>query len=222
MPDLAQQLLKSSSDSRTSAQDSRGDAHEGLQWLRELITAGISVAILWVAVLTIWGTWKSASTVPDNDSDGKKAAAQKEAYERQKDIMLYAVALLGTVTGYYLGRAPAELHAQQAQGAANTAHQQLERTQSKLTDAAATAAAAQTQLTVEKNENQQAQKKVQDTRRALESISRSLGEVPSDSEAAIKNATLRTGESTAAPPVFGLEQLRYTKAEVDSILRQIA
>jgi hypothetical protein len=30
------------------------------------------------------------------------AAAQKEAYERQKDLLAIAMGLLGTVTGYYI------------------------------------------------------------------------------------------------------------------------
>src|SRR5215467_14409303 len=83
-----------------------------LQWFREGMTAAISIVILWLTAITLYSTWNTASIV--QVEDGKKAA-QKEAYERQKDIMLYAVALLGTVTGYYLGRVPAELHAQQAQ-----------------------------------------------------------------------------------------------------------
>ena len=95
-----------------------------LNCIRELLAAAISIVILVLAALTIYGTWKTASIV---ESDAAASAKRKDAYDRQKDIMLYAVALLGTVTGYYLGRIPAELHAQQAQHAATDAQAQLHR-----------------------------------------------------------------------------------------------
>lgn len=108
-----------------------------IQWFRELVTGSISVVILVIASVTLYGTWSFARTVPTDD---KMMVAQKEAYERQKDIMLYALALLGTVTGYYLGRVPAELHAQQAQRSADTAQHELQSTQTKLTNTASSAA----------------------------------------------------------------------------------
>jgi len=48
-------------------------------------------------------------------------AERDKAFNNQKDILLYGLALLGTVTGYFFGRVPAELHAVQAQKSANVA-----------------------------------------------------------------------------------------------------
>jgi hypothetical protein len=136
-----------------------------LQWFRELITAGISIVVLVLAATMLFGTWQFARTIPA----GTDVTAHKDAYDRQKDIMLYALALLGTVTGYYLGRVPAELHAQQAQ-------QQLRTTQSQLTDAARTAAVAVSQASTAQSEKQQALEKVENAKTALEGASTTISE----------------------------------------------
>jgi len=61
-----------------------------------------------------------------SQADPQKSAAdvksKLDAYGRQKDILLYALALLGTVTGYYLGRVPAELRANTAQNQVTAAN----------------------------------------------------------------------------------------------------
>lgn len=85
------------------------------QGWREMLTAGISIVILILAMTTFALTFSAGREVFVKD-DGKK-----EAYDRQRDLLGVAIGLLGTVTGYYLGRAPAELRAQTAQGLLNTA-----------------------------------------------------------------------------------------------------
>jgi len=71
------------------------------QTLREIITALLSLAI---ATISLW-------MLVDTYLSGRQVGPANEAYGRQKDLLLYSLALLGTVTGYYLGRVPAELHA---------------------------------------------------------------------------------------------------------------
>jgi hypothetical protein len=187
-----------------------------LQWFRESMTAAISIVILGLAAITLYGTWNSAKLVP---ADDKTAAAQKESYERQKDIMLYALALLGTVTGYYLGRVPAELHAQQAQKAADTAQQQLQSTQDRLTDTASTAATAATQLSGAQAEKEKAQNKVQEAKVALANVSKSIGQKLTEAEEGRK-ATL--GLDDAVSPVNrGSEEMKQVKDEIDNLLNRI-
>jgi hypothetical protein len=89
----------------------------GAQLGREAITGLISLAILIVAMWAFVSTFAVGREV----FTGAEAAAKKEAYERQKDLLVIAIGLLGTVTGYYLGRVPAELRAQTAQGLLNDA-----------------------------------------------------------------------------------------------------
>ena len=114
------------SDARTT----NSDSGVPLQWFREGVAGLISVVILVIAAVMLYGTYNYARQTPDN-ADPTVAATRKDSYERQKDIMLYALALLGTVTGYYLGRVPAELHAQQAQKSANTAEKEKVATKTK-------------------------------------------------------------------------------------------
>lgn len=109
-----------------SAQD-RG---EGIQIFREIITALVALVILATSTWMLVDTYRSGrlafeSTNVDIGLRGEEIKAKSDAYDRQKDLLLYALALLGTVTGYYLGRVPAEQRAQQAQQAASAAQTQL-------------------------------------------------------------------------------------------------
>src|SRR5436305_15201907 len=80
------------------------------QTLRELIAAVLSLAIAAVALWLLADTYLTGREVaPVNDTHQQKL--HEDAYVRQTDLLLYALAWLGTVTGYYLGRVPAELHA---------------------------------------------------------------------------------------------------------------
>jgi len=47
-----------------------------------------------------------------------------DAYSRMKDVLLYVLGFLGTVTGYYLGRIPAEKQADKALQSAAVAQNQ--------------------------------------------------------------------------------------------------
>lgn len=94
--------------------EKRGDASN---FLREAVTAGIGLAILSVTCIMLLGTFHEGT--PD-------------AFNRKKDILLYGVALLGTVAGYYFGRVPAELHAQRAREAEQAAKQNLTAAQQQL------------------------------------------------------------------------------------------
>ena len=105
---------------------------------REVITAVLSAAILVTTAWTFTRTFESGSLIFAGDS----AVAAREAYERQKDLLTIAMGLLGTVTGYYLGRVPAELRAGKAQSAADRARAELSSANSLLTQAATTATAA--------------------------------------------------------------------------------
>jgi hypothetical protein len=123
-----------------------------VQVFREVVTAVISLTILWVSVSMLITTFKYAnekmvSTKTDKDQNALETRSLEDAFGRQKDLVLYALALLGTVTGYYLGRVPAELRAQQAQQNANSSQNQLVATQGQLGTATVAAAEATTNLT---------------------------------------------------------------------------
>lgn len=123
-----------------------------VQIFRELVTSVISIAILCVSVWMMVNTYRFGSQeMVSQNSDAKQNAAEvkamSDAFGRQKDLLLYALALLGTVTGYYLGRVPAELRAQQAQQTANTSQSQLANTQVQLGSATTAATQAATNLT---------------------------------------------------------------------------
>lgn len=103
---------------------------EGTQVFREIVTAVVALTILvsctWMLVDTYrCGKVAFESAKTDKGLHDEEVKAKSDAYGRQKDLLLYGLALLGTVTGYYLGRVPAEQRAQQAQQAANTAQTQL-------------------------------------------------------------------------------------------------
>lgn len=138
-----------SSPSPAPAASTTGDR---VQIFRELVTALISIAILWVSVWMMVNTYRAGSQeMLSQKSDEKQNAAEVKAmadgFGRQKDLLLYALALLGTVTGYYLGRVPAELRAQQAQQTANTSQHQLANTQVQLGSATSAATQAAANLT---------------------------------------------------------------------------
>ncbi len=113
----------------------------GLQWLREIVNAAIAITILAISSVMLMQTFNSAKNLtassasnagqqtqldPAQQAEMKDALRaerdqREKAFSSEKDILLYGLALLGTVTGYFFGRVPAELHAVQAQKAANVA-----------------------------------------------------------------------------------------------------
>jgi len=123
-----------------------------VQVFREIVTAIISITILSVTVWMMVNTYQSGrqkmvSDKSDKEQNAADVKAMTDAFGREKDLLLYALALLGTVTGYYLGRVPAELRAQQAQQTANTTQTQLASTQAQLGTATITATQAAAKLT---------------------------------------------------------------------------
>jgi hypothetical protein len=186
-----------------------------LQWFREGVAGIISLVILTIAAMMLYGTYNYVRDTSAN-ADAAVAASRKESYERQKDIMLYTLALLGTVTGYYLGRVPAELHAQQAERSANTAQDQLQKTQTKLADTAGSAASAATQVTAAEKEKDAARAKLS---RAVDSLE------------VAKSAISKALSVSPGPRVLGevardevqkdTEDLRLAEREIETTLREI-
>src|SRR5262245_53740042 len=80
--------------------------------LRETVPALIALAILVVALSMLWDVHHLVDNKPE-----------PETYQRKKDVLLLALGFLGTVTGYYFGRAPAERHADTARDAAKAAQE---------------------------------------------------------------------------------------------------
>lgn len=88
------------------------------QNLREIVTAllslAIAVACLYILLKTFNTAVGSAYKLPDEQT-------KLDAYNRMKDVLLLALGFLGTVTGYYLGRVPAERQADAARNQADAA-----------------------------------------------------------------------------------------------------
>ena len=79
--------------------------------LRESIPAVIALAIV---VVALWMLLDVHHLRPDADH---------LSYQRKKDVLLLTLGFLGTVTGYYFGRVPAERHADAARDAARSAQE---------------------------------------------------------------------------------------------------
>jgi hypothetical protein len=90
------------------------------QDFREITAAFLSAAIVLVALSMLVDTY---STGKQNFAGNPQPQGAVDAYNRQRDVLLFALGLLGTVTGYYLGRVPAEARANTAERAAGTAQQ---------------------------------------------------------------------------------------------------
>ena len=98
--------------------------------VKELVTTVLALAIAGVTVYMLLVVFRGA------------ANATPEVFARQKDLLLCSLSLFGAVIGYYFGRVPAELHAQQATAQAAKAQAALQATQDKLATTAVTAAEA--------------------------------------------------------------------------------
>ena len=180
--------------------DHKRTSPDSLQLLREGMAVAISTVILCLAAWIIGQTFLAARG--DN----------VDAYNREKDIMLYVVSLFGTVTGYYLGRVPAEVNARRAEKAAIEAQQQLSESQQKLgaaTVVASTATAGEA--------------------RASKRLGKAAGELRNVSEAIGKlNRAPRApgvlgmrGEDGGAQPDAGDAALMEAKRRIDFLLAQM-
>jgi hypothetical protein len=80
------------------------------------MSAGVSIVIVAVALVMLCIVFfNGIDRFPL--VDGKPDSTYVDAFQRQKDILLIAMGLLGTVTGYYFGRVPAERGADAARAA---------------------------------------------------------------------------------------------------------
>ncbi|MDQ2733356.1 MAG: hypothetical protein M3Y56_17035 [Armatimonadota bacterium] len=97
-------------------------------YLHEIIAAIIALIVVGVTAYFLLNVFADASKDFSKGSGNMTPAQlslEKDRYERERDVLLYSLALMGTVTGYYLGRVPAEWRAQQSQQNANAAHSEL-------------------------------------------------------------------------------------------------
>ena len=93
--------------------------------LKEYIAAALSIAIVGFTLYFMWGMFDGAQEI----SEGK--------WKQQSAILQLAVALAGTVTGYYFGRIPAERAAtasQQAAASSNALAQQAAAKEARIRD----------------------------------------------------------------------------------------
>ncbi len=166
--------------------------------LREIMASVIALAIVALAVWMLGDVFLRGGEV-NAGVVGKPALKElyDDAFNRQKDIMLYGLTLLGTVLGYYFGRVPAERRAEQAEAATVQA-------QAATTEAATAAGEAQRQ-------SQAAAAKVEDTRQTLERV-KTLRQV-----GAPRRRTLRSGGDAGPEPAANPE----ADAELDALARRL-
>jgi hypothetical protein len=196
-------------------------ARDSLQWLREGMALVISVVILALAAVTISETFISAGSTAKfpAGADEKTRQYQIDAYNRQKDIMLYVVSLFGTVTGYYLGRVPAEANAKRAERAADTAQQQLSHTQDRLADTAAAASTASAQLSQTREEKERVSKRLKQSATELRSVSEVISKLHKPHLPGALGMGIREGEPARGS---GAEaELQEAKRRIDILLAQI-
>lgn len=151
--------------------DAGGAKDPQITWLKELITAFLGLAIAAIALWMLIGTYVTASERPELTAGDLENRALYDARERvrleqrsgQKDVMLVAIGLFGSVIGYYFGRVPAEKRADRAESAAQQA-------QATVTDAVTNASVAEERAAGEKQLRRAAEGKVDDARRATASI----------------------------------------------------
>jgi hypothetical protein len=215
----------------------------GSEWIpgfHEIVTAIIGVIILIVTMTMMHGAYKTASatyqepkpiqassplTVDAEKEADRQRAVQKEeeerwrkqqedAFNRQKDVMLYGLSLLGAVIGYYFGRMPAELHARQAEQQVARSQKQLgdvqkDLNQAKVNEGKATgekeAIAKEKEKIAEEKDKQKT-----DFKQTLTSLKSNL-----------ENATAPPkvlGHSIGSPAATGLEQ---AKREIDALLEKM-
>jgi hypothetical protein len=184
--------------------DNKRNLPDSLQVLREGMAVAISIVILGLAAWTIGQTFLAARG--DN----------VEAYNREKDIMLYVVSLFGTVTGYYLGRVPAEMNARRAEKAASEAQQQLSVSQEKL-GAAAVVASTATAGEV------RASKRLGKAAGELRNVSEAIGKLSRASAPRTPGNLGIRGEDADTPAAGGGDAtLLEAKRRIDGLLAQLA
>jgi hypothetical protein len=124
----------------------------GTSTFHEGFTAALAFVISAIAIWMLYKTFMAGSAI----FKGPEATQLKEAYDRQKDVMQYGLALLGTVTGYYLGRVPAERRAEAAQQSSDKAQKTAENAQKAVIHAREDAATSAERATHMKKQTMQA------------------------------------------------------------------
>jgi len=183
--------------------DHKRTSTDPLQVLREGIAVVISMVVLGLAAWTIGQTFLAARG--DN----------VDAYNREKDIMLYVVSLFGTVTGYYLGRVPAEVNARRADTAARAAQQQLSESQEKLGAATSEAATA-------RGAEVRASKRLGKTTSELRNVSEAIGKLHRAPRASAAPAGTFGMRGDDEAPDSGDAGLVEAKRRIDALLAQLA
>lgn len=186
--------------------DNKRTLPDSLQVLREGMAVAISIVILGLAAWTIGQTFLAARG--DN----------VDAYNREKDIMLYVVSLFGTVTGYYLGRVPAEVNARRAEKAASEAQQQLSVSQEKL---GAATVVASTATAGEARASKRLGKAAGELRNVSEAIGK-LSRAPAPAPRAPGNLGIRGEDAEAPTAAAGDAALLEAKRRIDGLLAQLA
>ena len=202
-----------------------------LQGLREMMALVISLVVLLLTAYMLYSTFVSAGEVVQVPGPADSASAvastnayyervvkaQADAYTRQKDIMLYALALFGTVMGYYLGRAPAEANAKRAERTADAAQSQLTKTQDRLVDASASASVATAETGRVKEEKAKVDAKLNSSAKVLREASGTLSTArKARSEVARGRST--AGAAPAPSETEHDEALRRAQEAIDSAL----
>jgi hypothetical protein len=179
----------------------------------------ISVVVLALAAVTISETFISAGSTAKFPAGADEEARryQIDAYNRQKDIMLYVVSLFGTVMGYYLGRVPAEANAKRAERAADTAQQQLSHSQNRLADTAAAASTASAQLSQTREEKARVSKRLKQSATELRNVSDTISKLY---KPRLSGLGIREGDRTVHDAHEEAE-LQEAKQRIDTLLAQI-
>lgn len=206
---------KKIADDKSSTEQPAKQSNHVLQWLREGLAGIISLVVLAITAMMMYGTYNYARETPAN-AEANFVASRKESYQEQKDIMLYALALLGTVTGYYLGRVPAELHAQQAERSANTAQNHLQTTQTKLIDISDKAAVAAKEVTIAEKEKHAVKATLSKVTSTLVATEDAISKVLSRS-----SEPKVLGERTGQISGTDLEDIIRAKKKIEDTLREI-
>lgn len=142
-------------------------------WLKEVVAAVLALAISGSALWMLLGTYNAAAQeipvderVLDETQTPLLEAQERARLEQlsgQKDILLVAIGLFGSVLGYYFGRVPAEHRAERAESAAAAA-------EATANTAVASASAAEARAGGERQEREKADRKVEDACRTTEAI----------------------------------------------------
>jgi hypothetical protein len=153
--------------------------------MKDLVTCILAFGIAGVTLYMVVATFVGASGSADT-------------FKNEKDVLLYGLSLLGAIIGYYFGRVPAELHAQQATAQANKAQDQLQQTQTQVVQTAQSAAKAVADK----------QQQAQDFKATLIAVKQNLQQAASPPVTTMK----------AAPQNTGLNQ---ALAEIDAALKSL-